>query len=162
MGIKRIAVLTTGGDAPGMNAAIRGVVRFALQQKVETVGVMRGWWGLINEELRPLNHRAVSGVINQGGTILKTARCPEFKTEEGRLRAHQNLKKNNIDDINLDSYPFVSYKLKIEYRGNHVECNIKNHSAVKPEKEDVEDLHNESFTYRGSRIYRFPRVRQFN
>src|SRR3989338_4763242 len=99
MGIKRIAVLTTGGDAPGMNAAIRGVVRFALQQKVETVGVMRGWWGLINEELRPLNHRAISGVINQGGTILKTARCPEFKTEEGRLRAHQNLKKNNIDGM---------------------------------------------------------------
>ncbi len=97
--IKKIAVLTTGGDAPGMNAAVRGVVRFAVQQKVEVVGVMRGWWGLINEELKPLDHRAVSGIINQGGTILKTARCPEFKSEEGRCRAFETLEKNRIDGM---------------------------------------------------------------
>ena len=81
--IKRIAVLTTGGDAPGMNPAIRSVVRYGINQKLEVMGVFRGWWGLINEELKVLDHRSVSGIINQGGTILKTARCAEFRTEEG-------------------------------------------------------------------------------
>jgi len=97
--IKKIAVLTTGGDAPGMNAAIRSVVRFAAYNKVEVVGVLRGWWGLINEELKPLDSRSVSGIINQGGTILKTVRCPEFKTQDGQERAYQTLKKNAIDGI---------------------------------------------------------------
>ena len=74
MTMKRIAVLTTGGDAPGMNPAIRSVVRYGISQKLEVMGVFRGWWGLINEELKVLNHRSVSGIISQGGTILKTAR----------------------------------------------------------------------------------------
>jgi len=99
MPLKRIAVLTTGGDAPGMNAAIRAVVRYGLYKKLEVIGVLRGWWGLINEELRPLDHHAVSGIINLGGTILKTARCPEFKTEEGQKRAFQTIKKNAIDAL---------------------------------------------------------------
>ncbi|MFA4888966.1 MAG: 6-phosphofructokinase [Candidatus Omnitrophota bacterium] len=99
MPIKRIAVLTTGGDAPGMNAAIRSVVRCAINQKVEVMGVSRGWWGLINEELKLFNHRSVSGIINQGGTVLKTARCPEFTTEEGRERAFQTIKKHSIDGL---------------------------------------------------------------
>jgi 6-phosphofructokinase 1 len=97
MEIKRIAVLTTGGDAPGMNAAIRAVVRYATFHKLEVMGAFRGYWGLINDEMKPLDHRSVSGIINQGGTILKTARCPEFKTEEGQIRAYETLKKNAID-----------------------------------------------------------------
>ena len=99
MTMKRIAVLTTGGDAPGMNPAIRSVVRYGISQKLEVMGVFRGWWGLINEELKVLNHRSVSGIISQGGTILKTARCVEFFTEEGQLRAFNTVKKNNIDGL---------------------------------------------------------------
>ncbi len=97
--IKRIAVATTGGDAPGMNAAIRSVVRYATNNKLEVFGVFRGWWGLINEELKLLDHRSVSGIINQGGTILKTARCPEFETKEGQERSFNTLKKNAIDGL---------------------------------------------------------------
>lgn len=97
--MKRIAVLTTGGDAPGMNPAIRSVVRYGINQKLEVMGVFRGWWGLINEELKNLDHRSVSGIINQGGTILKTARCTEFRTEEGQARAYGTIKKYNIDAL---------------------------------------------------------------
>ena len=97
--IKRIAVLTTGGDAPGMNAAIRSVVRYGVYNKLEVMGVFRGWWGLINEEIKLLNHRSVSGIINQGGTILKTARCLEFETKDGRQRAFQTIQKNAIDGL---------------------------------------------------------------
>jgi len=97
--IKRIGVLTAGGDAPGMNAAIRSVVRYAAHHKLEVLGVYRGYWGLINEEMVPLNHRSVSGIINLGGTILKTARCPEFKTQEGQIRAYETIKKHSIDGL---------------------------------------------------------------
>lgn len=97
--MKKIAVLTTGGDAPGMNPAIRSVVRYGISQKLEVMGVFRGWWGLINEELKPLNRRSVSGIIGEGGTILKTARCPEFRAQEGQRRAHETIKKNNIDGL---------------------------------------------------------------
>lgn len=97
--MKRIAVLTTGGDAPGMNPAIRAVVRFATNSKVEVMGVFRGWWGLINEEMKLLDHRSVSGIINLGGTILKTTRCPEFATTEGQKRAFDNIEKNAIDGM---------------------------------------------------------------
>jgi 6-phosphofructokinase 1 len=99
MSIKRIAVLTTGGDAPGMNATIRAVVRYSVSQKLEVIGVFRGWWGLINEELKLLDHRSVSGIINQGGTILKTGRCLEFETEKGRKRAFETIKRNSIDGL---------------------------------------------------------------
>ena len=97
--IKKIAVLTTGGDAPGMNPAIRSVVRYGINQKLEVMGVFRGWWGLINEELKALSHRSVSGIIGQGGTILKTGRCLEFKTDEGQSRAYETIKKYNIDGL---------------------------------------------------------------
>ncbi len=97
--MKKIAVLTTGGDAPGMNPAIRSVVRYGINQKLEVMGVFRGWWGLINEELKILNQRSVSGIIGQGGTVLKTARCSEFRTEEGQKRAYDTIKKNNIDGL---------------------------------------------------------------
>ena len=99
MAIKRIAVLTTGGDAPGMNAAIRSVVRYGVSNNLEVVGVLRGWWGLINEDLRLLDHRSVSGIIGQGGTVLKTGRCPAFCTEEGRKKAYETIKKNSIDGL---------------------------------------------------------------
>lgn len=82
-----------------MNAAIRSVVRTAFSLKVEVVGVSRGWWGLINDEVRPLSHRAVSGIINTGGTVLKTARCPEFRTKEGQARAYENVKKHGIEGL---------------------------------------------------------------
>jgi len=97
--MKKIAVLTTGGDAPGMNPAIRSVVRYGISKGLEVVGVFRGWWGLINEELKVLDHHSVSGIINQGGTILKTARCPEFKTKEGQDRAYNTIKKYGIDGL---------------------------------------------------------------
>ncbi len=90
-------MLTTGGDAPGMNAAIRSVVRYGIYNKLEVMGVSRGWWGLINEEVMLMDHRAVSGIINQGGTILKTGRCHEFRTQEGQERAFNTLKNNSID-----------------------------------------------------------------
>ncbi len=97
--MKRIAVLTAGGDAPGMNPAIRSVVRYGTNKGLEVMGVFRGWWGLINEELKLFNHRSVSGIINQGGTILKTMRCSEFYTDEGQDRAYNTIKKHNIDAL---------------------------------------------------------------
>jgi len=101
MPIKRIGVLTSGGDSPGMNAAIRAVVRSALAGGFEVMGVFRGYSGLINDEVKPLNHRSVSNIINQGGTILKTSRCPEFLEEEGQKRALETLKKYGIDALVL-------------------------------------------------------------
>lgn len=89
--IKKVAVLTSGGDAPGMNAAIRAVVRAAIDYDMEAVGVVQGYEGLINANFLSMNSRSVSNIINRGGTILKTARSEEFKTKEGREKAHQNL-----------------------------------------------------------------------
>lgn len=97
--MKRIAVLTSGGDSPGMNAAIRAVVRYAGFKNIETVGVIAGYKGLVNADFIPLYHCSVSNIINRGGTILKTARCEEFKTEAGQKKAVENLKKNKIDGL---------------------------------------------------------------
>lgn len=99
MAIKRIGVLTSGGDAPGMNAAIRAVVRYGLAQRLEVFGIERGFSGLIAEEVRPLNHRCVSNIVDRGGTILKTSRCPEFLHKEGQKRACEVLQRNNIDGL---------------------------------------------------------------
>ncbi|MBI4335713.1 MAG: 6-phosphofructokinase [Candidatus Omnitrophica bacterium] len=99
--MKRIGVLTAGGDAPGMNAAIRSVVRYSLYRGVEIMGIFRGYAGLINEEMKLFNHHSVSNIVNHGGTILKTARCPEFMTKEGRKRAADVVKRNNIDGLVL-------------------------------------------------------------
>jgi len=85
--LKRIAVLTSGGDAPGMNAAIRAVVRTGVAKGWEVFGVQHGYAGLIAGKLTPLGSREVSGIIQRGGTMLGSARCPEFRTEEGRLEA---------------------------------------------------------------------------
>ncbi|MEI6631371.1 MAG: 6-phosphofructokinase [bacterium] len=99
--MKRIGVLTSGGDASGMNAAIRSVVRYAVHNKLEVMGIFRGYAGLINEELKILDHRSVSNIINRGGTILKTARCLEFLNEEGQSRAVSVIKNNKIDGLVL-------------------------------------------------------------
>lgn len=99
--IKRIGVLTSGGDASGMNAAIRAVVRFAQHHKIEVMGVFRGYAGLINEEMKLMDHRSVSNIINRGGTILKTARSPEFLTEEGQRRAVEVIRRNRIEGLVL-------------------------------------------------------------
>ncbi|MFH1577675.1 MAG: 6-phosphofructokinase [Candidatus Omnitrophota bacterium] len=99
--LKRIGVLTSGGDAPGMNAAIRSVVRYAIHNKLEVRGIISGYAGLINADLKPLNHRSVSNIINRGGTILKTARCREFLTQAGQKKAVEVIKKNNIDALVL-------------------------------------------------------------
>ena len=96
---KRIGVLTSGGDAPGMNAAVRAVVRTALVHGVEVVGIYRGYSGLIDGDIRPLEMRAVSNTINKGGTMLYSDRCPEFKTPEGMAKAVANCKKFGIDGI---------------------------------------------------------------
>ncbi|CDM67740.1 6-phosphofructokinase [Clostridium bornimense] len=97
--MKSIAILTSGGDAPGMNAAIRAVVRTALDKDLKVFGVNRGYSGLINGELFEMNRESVSDIIHRGGTILRTARCEEFKTEEGRKRAASVLKVFGIDGL---------------------------------------------------------------
>ena len=97
--IKKIAVLTSGGDGPGMNAAIRGIVRSALSHGLAVDGIMRGYEGILHEEIIPLNHRSVSNIINRGGTILKTARSKEFATDEGKEKAYKILCKHNIDAL---------------------------------------------------------------
>lgn len=93
---RRIAVLTSGGDAPGMNACIRSIVRNGIAAGFEMVGVVKGYNGLITNEMIPMDNRSVGNIINRGGTILRTARCLEFKTEEGQKIALENIKKNNI------------------------------------------------------------------
>ena len=97
--INKIAVLTSGGDAPGMNAAIRAVVRSAVNYEIEIVGVMQGFSGLISGDFVEMDKRSVSNIINRGGTILKTARSEEFKTKQGREKAHQNLKNQHVDAL---------------------------------------------------------------
>lgn len=97
--IKTIAVLTSGGDAPGMNAAIRAVVRRGLSKGLAMKGILKGYDGLINEEIIDMKARDVSDTIQRGGTILYTARCAEMRTEEGQQRAADVCKKHNIDGI---------------------------------------------------------------
>jgi 6-phosphofructokinase 1 len=97
--ISRIGVLTSGGDAPGMNAAIRAVVRTALYYDLKVFGIMRGYQGLIENDIQPMESRSVANIIQRGGTILKTARCKEFFSYEGRKKAFLNLKKKKIDAL---------------------------------------------------------------
>ena len=99
MSIKTIGVLTSGGDAPGMNAAIRAVVRTAINEGMNVIGVRRGYAGLIASDIIPMQMRSVSDIINRGGTVLYTARCPEFVTEEGQSTAAENCRKLGIDGM---------------------------------------------------------------
>ena len=97
--IKTIGVLTSGGDAPGMNAAIRAVTRSAIYNGFKVKGIYRGYKGLVDDEIVDLKSHSVSGIMHHGGTILKTARCKEFMTVEGRQQAYENIKKNGIDAL---------------------------------------------------------------
>ena len=94
--IERIGVLTSGGDAPGMNAALRAVVRTAAFHSIECIGIYRGYQGLIDNDVKLMNARSVNNIINKGGTILKSARSSEFRTKKGRKIAFNTLKKNKI------------------------------------------------------------------
>ena len=97
--IKIIGVLTSGGDAPGMNAAVRAVVRSCEYNKIGCYGIYQGYHGLINENITKMSARSVKNIINKGGTILKSARCNEFRTKEGRQKAFKTIEKNKIDAL---------------------------------------------------------------
>ena len=97
--MNRIAVLSSGGDAPGMNAAIRSVVRTGLYHDLEVVGVMRGYAGLIEADFRTMDRNSVSDIIQRGGTVLLSARCDEFMTVEGRQKALRNMQENSIEGL---------------------------------------------------------------
>ena len=97
--MKTIGIVTSGGDAPGMNAAIRGVTRIAHSKNLEVLGFERGWEGLMTNTFRTLTPRSVGGIIQLGGTILHTSRCPEFKTEEGLIKAAATLAANHVDGL---------------------------------------------------------------
>ena len=97
--LRKIAVLTSGGDSPGMNAAIRAVVKAGMHYNVEVMGVQKGYHGMISDMMIPLDKKVVAHILHLGGTILKSARSKEFHTREGRMKAFQNLKKRNIDAL---------------------------------------------------------------
>ena len=99
MKVKKIAVLTSGGDSPGMNTALRAVVRTCAYKNIDCVGVSRGYQGLINDDIKTLKTRSVRGIINRGGTMLYSARSDEFRTKEGREKAFSNIKKHGIDGL---------------------------------------------------------------
>src|SRR3569833_4379333 len=97
--IKNIGLITSGGDAPGMNAAIRALVRAGLFHNLEVTGIRRGFEGLINGDFFPMNRRSVSNIIQRGGTMLKTARSSRFLEYEGRKAAYEQLKNANVDAL---------------------------------------------------------------
>ena len=97
--MKKIAVFTSGGDSPGMNACVRAVVRTAIYNKVEIMGIMRGYDGMINDDIIPLDSNSVANIIQRGGTILKSSRSEEFRTVKGRKKAFATLKKHGIEGI---------------------------------------------------------------
>jgi 6-phosphofructokinase 1 len=99
MELKKIAVLTSGGDSPGMNTALRAVVRTCAFYEIECYGVSRGFQGLINDDIKVLKTRSVRGIINRGGTMLYSARSNEFREKKGRAKAFENIKKHNIDAL---------------------------------------------------------------
>ena len=97
--IMRIGVLTSGGDAPGMNAAVRAVVRTCAFYKIDCLAILKGYQGLIDDNTKQMNPRSVNNIINKGGTVLKSARCLEFRTKEGRQKAFESIKKNKIQAL---------------------------------------------------------------
>ncbi|MCP4522136.1 MAG: 6-phosphofructokinase [Cytophagales bacterium] len=97
--MKKIAVFTSGGDAPGMNACIRAVVRSAIHYGLEVVGVVRGYDGMINGSFTPMTRKSVSNIIQKGGTMLKSARSEDFRTKEGRAKAYKQIRENGIEGI---------------------------------------------------------------
>ncbi|HOO31696.1 MAG TPA: 6-phosphofructokinase [Thermotogota bacterium] len=99
MAVKRIGIMTSGGDAPGMNAAVRSATRYAIKSGIEVYGIFRGYSGILDEDIRKLEYKDVAGIMERGGTFLRTARCPEFKVAEVREEAAQILKKNEIEAL---------------------------------------------------------------
>jgi 6-phosphofructokinase 1 len=99
MMIKKVGVLTSGGDSPGMNAAIRAAVRTAQTDEIAVVGIRRGYSGLLDEEFVDMDYSSVGGIMEKGGTVLRSSRCEEFKTEEGRARAAEVLRNNHIEAL---------------------------------------------------------------
>ena len=97
--IKKIGLLTSGGDSPGMNACIRAVVRTAIYHNIEVIGIRHGYDGLIDGDFMQMNAKSVSNIIQRGGTILKTARSPRFMTKEGMDRAYRQLTIENIEAL---------------------------------------------------------------
>ncbi len=97
--IKKVGVLTSGGDSPGMNAAIRSVVRTCAYHNIECIGIYRGYQGMIEGDFKEMGPRSVNNIVNKGGTILKSARSVDFRTPEGRKKAHENLVKAGIDAL---------------------------------------------------------------
>ena len=97
--MRKIAVFTSGGDAPGMNACIRSVVRSGLHYGMQVMGIKRGYTGMIEDDFMDMDGRSVGNIIQRGGTILMSSRCPEFRTVEGRAKAYENIKKHKIDGI---------------------------------------------------------------
>lgn len=97
--IKKVGVLTSGGDSPGMNAAIRSVVRTCAYHNIECLGIYRGYQGMIEGDFKEMGPRSVNNIVNKGGTILKSARSIEFRTPEGRKKAHDNLVKAGVDAL---------------------------------------------------------------
>ena len=97
--IKKIGVLTSGGDSPGMNAAIRSVVRTCAYHNIECIGIYRGYQGMIEGDFKEMGPRSVNNIVNKGGTILKSARSKEFMTPEGRKKAHENLVKSGVQGL---------------------------------------------------------------
>lgn len=97
--IKKIGVLTSGGDSPGMNAAIRSVVRTCAYHSIECIGIYRGYQGMIEGDFKEMGARSVNNIVNKGGTILKSARSKEFMTSEGRKKAYENLKKEGVEGL---------------------------------------------------------------
>src|SRR6476620_3692262 len=97
--VTKIGVLTSGGDAPGMNACVRAVVRTGIYYGLDVYGIMRGYTGMVENDIFKMESRSVANIIQRGGTILKTSRCKDFFTPEGRIRAYDNLKKHGIDGL---------------------------------------------------------------
>ncbi len=97
--VTKIGVLTSGGDSPGMNAAIRAVVRTAIYHKIEVFGINQGYMGMVNDDINKMDGRSVANIIQRGGTILKTSRCAEFMQPEGRKKAYDNLAKRGINGL---------------------------------------------------------------
>src|SRR6476646_3362129 len=95
--VTRIGVLTSGGDAPGMNAAIRAVVRTGIYNGLEVYGILKGYTGMVENEIIKMESKSVANIIQRGGTILKTSRCKEFYEKEGRKTAYENILKHGID-----------------------------------------------------------------
>jgi 6-phosphofructokinase 1 len=96
---KRVGILTSGGDSPGMNAAVRAATRYGIKMGLEVYGISRGFAGILDEEIAPLSYKDVAGTMERGGTILRTARCPEFKVREVREEAVQKLKHHGIEAL---------------------------------------------------------------